>query len=606
MRRQLMGGFIGAGAALSAAVACLVGIRGVAVLDVPRGVRGLLTLPPAPSSSLSLAWTRDVIQAAEFQKVGVQRITWVVVLLLLTSMVVALLNIFVLLFEAGLSRHRDLAVRAAVGAPPHALVVLLLRDVRRLVLLSMPVGLLLGVCIAALVRATWPGALVRAEALGGEGALAAALALLAAVAPVAYVAGAVVVSRASHLPTILRVGERSTDDPAAAFRRRVLSAAQMGVAGSVAVAGASLALATRLPDIEGSAADIQVVAVSTPRSPTRAPTATLKSSGVGWQPLLARIRGIPGVTAESLATPGALVGLTVRDYAGADCGDCTRGYLPTRFLGTIADQYAVGPGYFDLTGTRLLHGRTFSASDGPHSPRVAIVSQSFEDAVFDHGALGRTVRVGRDVDTWYTVVGVVADRSPLSVGRDDQPKPQVYLNAVQVPPRKVDLIIQGTREARAAVLMLLDQGGYDPADPRSLSDVYREAAAPVAWLGWVAALLALLTLMLGLHGCHAAVLQLARRRRRELAVRRALGATEGRLMGFVLLGSARQAVWGAMLASMLGTLWVGLLRQASGAIPPPSVGTYAVVTVLLVGTSLLASVVAVREAMAGAPWSAMA
>jgi ABC-type antimicrobial peptide transport system permease subunit len=117
------------------------------------------------------------------------------------------------------------------------------------------------------------------------------------------------------------------------------------------------------------------------------------------------------------------------------------------------------------------------------------------------------------------------------------------------------------------------------------------------WLGWLGLVLAALTLALAVHGGHTTALQIARRRVRELAVRRALGATDGRILRHVLGGAAGTALGGSTVAVFFGALFVALLRKVAGGVPSLGPETYLSVVVVLVGVGLLASARAAHEAL---------
>lgn len=611
--RRLQGAFGGALVALSATASMLVGARGVAVIEMPGSVHGLLRLPPAPHEGLGVAWSALATWPQQLQDAALNRMAGAVVVLVLAATSVALLNVLVLLLEAGASRRGEVAIRAALGAPPIRLVSLLLGDIRRLVAISIPVGILLGVCAGALLRVTWPGALAPVQLPGGAGVVAAALFASAAVAAVAYASVGIAAARARDLAGDLGTGERVTDDAAVIFRRRILSVLHVGLAGSVAVAAIALARAVQAPRAGRAEADARdtVVVPVVARGPVVHNAGTPGASrqervGEVWQAVLARLAAVPGIEVESLATPGALVGLGVRDYDTGHCGHCIVGLMSVPFLNALADHYAVGPGYFDLTGGRVIEGRAITAADGPSAPKVAVVNESFARAVFGHGALGHTMRVGWGSHTWYTVVGVVADQAPAVVGRDNVPRPQVYLSALQEPPARAQLLLRGSHDGVRAAEALLAARGYDPGKPRTVAEVRSDAAEPLVWLERVAWVLGLVALLLAMHGSYAAALQVTRRRRQELSVRRALGATDRRVLLFVLVGSARNALWGGALAVMLGTFWVGLVRRTSAGVPSPAIGVYLATVVVLVGVSVVASLKAAREAVATEPRVGMA
>lgn len=581
---------------LASAVGLVVGVRSVVALELP-GVRTLLRLPAMPREPMGIAWTTRVVWPDQLQDAALERIAALVAALVLAAACVSLLDVLVLLLEAGASRRREIAIRAAVGAGPRRLVALLMRDVRRLLSAGLALGLLLGLAGGGAVRAAWPGELREVGLASATGTLVPVLAVLLAVSAAAYVGVGLRVGRRGALAAELGAGGRATADRAEAFERRALSAVQMGAAGAVTIATLSLALAVERP-VGGTEQRDDVVAVSV--------TAPGEASEAGWAAVLERLGDIPGLSAESLATPGALVGLGVRDHATAQCGACMRGGLPLPFWGARADHHAVAPGFFAAVGIPVLAGRDLTPGDHARGRRVALVNRTFAAGSFEDGdPLGRLVRLGRDIDAWYEVVGVVEDRPAAAVGGDDLARPAVWVNALQHPLRQVDVLLRGPADAVRTAVAVLEGAGYAPAPPRTLAEERRRAFAPLRWSIGIAVAMGLLTLALAVHGGHATALQVTRRRTRELALRRVLGATDRRVLWHVLAGSARAALWGAAFAVFFGALLVGLLRRAAGGVPAPGPEAYLAVTVLLVGTALLASMRAAREALAVEPGAAL-
>jgi putative ABC transport system permease protein len=591
-RRDRLGAAGGIMVALSAAAGLLVGVRSVVAVELP-GVHALLRLPALPRESMGIAWTRRVVWPDQIQAAALDRVGGLIAALLLAATSVALLNALVLLLEAGSSRRREIAVRAAVGAGPRALVGLLLRDVRRLVATALALGVLLGIAGGGALRAAWPGVTEGVDLTATAASIAPALLLLAALAAGIYVRTGLVVGRTMPLAGLLSAGGRATPGRGETFVRRALSAVQMGVAGAVAIGTLALVGGHPTPPPLGPVADeVVVVGVQAPSG----------GDGATWTHLLTRLAAVPGLQAESLSTPGALVGLGVRDYATAQCGACFRGGLPMPFWGARADHHAVGPGFFEAAGMRITSGREFTADDARGGKPVAVVNRTFASASFENGdPLGHLVRLGAGMHDWYEVVGVVEDVDTPVVGGDDLARPAVWVNALQRRMERGDVLLRGSDAAVRDATALLRAAGYAPGQPRTISRERRRAAAPLLWAGRLAALLGLLTLGLAVHGGHATALQIGRRRTREVALRRALGATDRGLLVHTLAGSARTALWGGAFAVFFGSLLVALLRQAVGGVPALGPGAYAAVFGLLTVSALLASVRAVREALAVEP-----
>jgi hypothetical protein len=593
--REGMRGLGGAVVALSAGAGALVGLRSVVVAELP-GFRSLLRLTPIPPEDVAVLWSRRALWPVQIQETALERLAGLVAALLLAAAAVATLNALLLLFEAGASRRREVAIRSALGAPPRTIVALLFRQVRTVLAAGGGLGILMGLALGGAVRASWPGELEAVGALGAAAAVLPALLGLLCVAAGAYV-WVGVVSAGEPLSPALLEGGRSTAGRGDAARRRIVSALQLGAAGTVVLGTMALSRAGA-SGARSHVADEETVAISV--------SFPGGATGEGWAGLLDRLGALPGMRAESLASHGAVIGLGVRDYATAHCGACSRGGLPLPFWGALADHHAVTSGFFDAAGLTVLDGRVFGDGDDGGAARVAVVNETFAHSSFQEGKpVGRRIRVGTGIDSWYTVVGVVEDVPVGAVGGDDIAREVVYLSALQHPPGRGKLLLTGAEAAVRAAHEDLGRRGFDPGEALSLTELRSRSMDPLRWSTRVALSLALVTLILALHGAHATSLVVTRRRVRELAVRRALGATDRQVLRFVVLGGAKTAMGGSVLAALFGSGLVALLRKSAGDVPHLGVGSYLGAAALLVGASLLASRRAVAEALIVEPATAM-
>ncbi|HSM61520.1 MAG TPA: ABC transporter permease, partial [Longimicrobiales bacterium] len=414
VRTDLRGAF----ASVAALVGLLIGIR--AVVDPGRdGVRALLGLPDIPRDRIGVLWSDSALWPGDAQAGALERLGALLASLLLAAAVVALVGSLLHLFEAGASRRRELALRAAVGAGPRALLLHAARSLRTLALAGGALGILLGLSAGALLRGLWPGTLAAVgwvDAAAWAPVLVAPLALL----ELAYLRTAWRLARGALLAPALLDGGRSTSGRGDAARRRVVPALQMGVAGAVVIGTwALLGAGTRAGPLAG---DTPAGAVAIPVSAAGPVTPER------WSDTLMRIAGLPGVEAGTLASSGALVGLGVRDHALAHCGACVRGGLPLPFWGAFADHHAVAPGFFSAAGMTVAEGRDLGPGDGPDAPRVALVNRTFADRAFERGRpIGKRVRLGATLHDWYTVVGVVEDFTTPVVGGDDVDRAAVWV-----------------------------------------------------------------------------------------------------------------------------------------------------------------------------------
>jgi hypothetical protein len=587
----------GAVVSVGALLGLILGARSLVAWEPPR-LQGLLGLSEIPREELGLGWYASARWPADLQAIGVERIAWLVAGLLMAGAAVALVGSLLLLFEAGSSHRRAVALRSAVGAPPSAILLNLLRRIRTLALTACTLGLLLGLTLGALMRTAWPGTLAPVGWANALETLLAGSALLLLVLCLSYLWAGLGIARGAPLAPTLLDGGRSTAGRGDASRRRVVPAVQMGIAGSVVIAALAIALPLASHGVVAPAPSDETAVLDVTRNGQARP-------GL-WIDTLTRIRGLRGVRGSSAATPGALLGLGPRASALAECGDCIRGLMVAPFWAAMADHHSVAPGYFADAGVLVTEGRDFTPEDGPEAPPVAIVNRTFANTAFERGRpIGKRVRLGPGLDDWYTVVGIVEDFHTAVVGGDDLERAAVYVSLLQRPARSAQVLVTGTDAAVRAARDVLERQGFTASAPKSLSEVRAEAAAPLAWAARVATLLCLLALALAVLGARATALHITRLRGRELAVRRALGAGNLRIVAHVLGGAARSAGWGAALATIGGATLVGVLRKAVGGVPAPGPGVYLGVTGLLVCVALMAALRAGREALDVEPAAAM-
>ena len=235
--------------------------------------------------------------------------------------------------------------------------------------------------------------------------------------------------------------------------------------------------------------------------------------------------------------------------------------------------HAVTPGFFEVYGIRLRSGRRFEPGDVAGAARVALVSEGYVRRHFPDGAaLGHTIESGPDCDSRRsgacTVVGIVSDAVFASARAGAHPT--IYVpysqSSVSGSAQTVSLSLRSSGMAPgnlvptiAAALTAVDRRlsfSFRPLEQVVDETLTQERV--VARLSGFFAGLALLLSGIGLYGLVAFI---AARRRRELAVRVALGATRSRLIALVL---GRVAVMvGIGLAAGLGlSLWLSRIAAA--------------------------------------------
>jgi predicted permease len=507
-------------------------------------------------------WGVTVIPAREAivgKTTGVLRaMVGAVVLLLL----VACANIAGLLLTHGVARSRELAVRMAIGANRMRIVRQLLTES---VLLAV-IGALGGVALAWLAQplvdalrpadlVTWKPIAIDTPALVFSAVVAIVCGALFGTFP------AVVASRASIAAT---ASERSAGRQASRVRQ-TLVAVEIALA-VVLVAGAALLAQTlsHMTAVEPGFRPDHVVSMT-----VALPVARYKDDrrvDLFYRSLFERLRSIPGVRAAGAIHALPLSGNTsVRPYRVEG--------TPPLDPPAVSHYRIVLPGYIEAMGIPLRAGRTFTDADTGDRPLVAIVNETLRRAGWGaRNPVGTRITFAGTSTRWAEVVGVVADVRHFGPGTP--PPPEMYWPAEQID------AVQGEtlrRMRRGLTLVIATEAGdplaivpsvraavraVDPDQPvanvrtmTSLMSASLWLSRAAAWLLTVFGGAALIFALLGVFG--AASYSVAQRRR-ELAVRLALGAEPERVMRLVLAGTLR----GAIVGVGAGLLLAVALRQS--------------------------------------------
>lgn len=254
--------------------------------------------------------------------------------------------------------------------------------------------------------------------------------------------------------------------------------------------------------------------------------------------IIDRVRTVPNVL--GVAVTGRL-GASARNSLAASSGVgrstaqiVVEGRESQPLEGMRLATTAVTPASFVTRGTRLVAGRDFTDLDGPSADPVAILDQSSASRIFGaERVLGRRFRIDLESSTtgWLTVVGVGADVRSNPLAANEAPRPILYRPMAQVSAAPTSIVVR-IRDNTAAPVELI-RSAIRAADPAtSIASVYTAEQGFDARM-WTARFntrvlvsFAVLAVVLACVGIYATVSYLVSARRRELAIRIALGATE--------------------------------------------------------------------------------
>jgi putative ABC transport system permease protein len=265
----------------------------------------------------------------------------------------------------------------------------------------------------------------------------------------------------------------------------------------------------------------------------------------------------------------------------------------------VLDANVVSPSYFDAMGLSPIAGRVYPEDPAPRACRVGVVNQEAAELYFGGNAVGGAIidAAGRRTE----IIGVV--HSALLRASQRRLEPSIYFPMGQDFLSRMTLIL-GAQEAGDAMLTSVRRrldavpGGAGEVTVTTLDEhLSRTALAPERIATLLVAVSTALALTLGALGAYGAMAESARQRRREVALRIALGAQGWRLIIQVLAEGVRLAGAGTV-AGMIGSLLVA--RWLARTIPNagvPTVWVWLAAPLVLLAAVALASVLPARRAL---------
>ncbi|HSR67515.1 MAG TPA: ABC transporter permease [Acidobacteriota bacterium] len=489
-------------------------------------------------------WSVTLTPHGELSASSVRRPLMVLWLTTGLVLLIACANLANLLLGQAASRRRELAVRLALGAGRKRLTARLLTESLLLSLCGAAVGLLLAALGAGWLTRWASQALPRAQDISVNWTVAGFTLLLASAATVLF--GWLPSWRAARLDPQagLGAGPRATSAQGGRLRYGLI-VAEVALALTVLV-GAGLLLRS-LSEIMGSEAGFESRNLLTlrvePGMLTMQPGQDMVSFWNARQEqrdvindfygrLLARLQALPGVQRASAVNRGPLEG----SWWGTSFRLDGRAPVPRNQQPTALTR-VVMPGYFRTMGIDLMRGRVFLASDRRDAQHVAVIDQALARANWPgESPLGQRITLNDPEDPfviWYTVVGVVDDISHHGLGQTRGGT--LYLHFPQAifghfGDWGMDIAIrhqQGAGPGLASAVRAVVRE-LDPSLPvfqvRTGEDLLAQDTARRRLQTLLLAAFGALALILCASGIFSVVSYSVASRRREIGIRRALGA----------------------------------------------------------------------------------
>jgi len=517
-------------------------------------------------------------------------------------------NVANLLLARANARHREMALRLALGATRGRLVRQLLTESLLLAALGAVAGLLLAFWVVGLFVSGVPeDALPRQQAVGIDSAALAFTALLSLVTAAFFgLAPALQASRADVNEALKEGGRQASGGGARGRRlRRLLIVAEVALA-MVLLAGAGLMLKSfvGLRALEPGFDQTNLLTMTVSVAGTRHAPAPLRAAF--FDEAVERVRALPGVESASAVNHLPLAGdiwgfsFNIEGHAAPAPGE-----RPT------AAYRVARPDYFRTMRIPILEGRSFDERDNEQAPGVLVINETMARRYWPgEDALGKRIKLGpADAEApWLTVVGVVNDVKQQEWA--EGAGAEMYLPHAQSPnylqnpsPRYsyLTLVVRTSSDPeRLAAAVRGAVWAIEPNAPVSSVATMDEVIAGQTWQARLSVLLlggfALAALLLAAVGIYGVLAYSVAQRTHEIGVRMALGARPrdilrmvvGQGMAMALAGIAAGLAGAFALTRLMSRVLFGV-----SAFDPP---TFAAVALLLALVALLACYLPARRA----------
>ena len=261
---------------------------------------------------------------------------------------------------------------------------------------------------------------------------------------------------------------------------------------------------------------------------------------------------------------------------------------------------AATPDYFKLMGLPLISGREFRSTDDDKAPNVAVVNQAFTRRYFPNSnSVGRKIWLGGRDKPGIQIVGEIANARTDDL--TEQPSPEVYLPLWQAQAFSKHLVVRTTADPRTVIVAIeRELRAVDPTaaieNVKTLEQIRDDSLASRTFAMHLLTGFSVLGSVLTLVGIYGVISLSVASRRRELAIRSAVGAQQKDIRRLIFGEGFRLIAGGVLAGIALAVILSRVLRSFLFEVRPGDPATFIVVGALFVGVGLLACWAPVRRA----------
>lgn len=509
-------------------------------------------------------------------------------------LLIACANVASLTMARASGRVREVSVRAALGAARGRLVRQLVTESVVLAILGGVLGVGIAYLLTALIDPVIPEGLFKIGGVSLDGLVLAFSLLVTLATPVVFGLLPALNASKTDLVTGLKEGSKGSSSLGASKGRSVLVAAQVALA-VVLITGAGLTLRSF----------VAVQALDLGFDPDGVVTAEVTLPNLEYPSGEER----RAFLAETVATIGRLPGVQAAStvqWLPQNHETVPVQTVPSSMAGTPGEEWPlatfnrVHAGYFEAMSIDLVAGRDFTVTDGIDSEAVTIVNRRLAERFWPSGeAVGQTLLTGDPTDpATITVIGVVEDIFHENLDPDDV-GPQMYRPAMQGSAGRFFVVArtQGDPASLApSIRSTLSELVPDlPLTIRPMDEVVAENDAQWRLASFFLAIFGGGAILLATLGIYGLISYSVAQRKREMAVRIAMGAS-ARDIGRRVVGDGLKLTLIGLAVGLAASVGLGQLVSAVlfGVSPTDPITLVSVLGLFLMVAALASFVPAAR------------
>ena len=527
---------------------------------------------------------------------------WIMLGATLFVFLLACANVANIVYARALSRAREFAVRAALGAGRSRIVRQLLVEMLLIGAVSTVTATVASLASVRGLVALARGALLRDSQLKLDPRVVVVTMLIALVASLVIgLAVGMAATRAGFTRSLVGSARATGLGGSGAHRgaRGFLVGLESALA-MVLLAGAGLLISSfiKVLDVDGGFRRDGIYTATLSRAPRDYSNKEVATRFE--QRVLQALRATPGIIGA-----GATANLPLR--RGMNLPTTVQGR--TELSEGATEWRAVSPGYLATMDIRLVAGRDVSESDAATSPPVVLVSEAYVKKFLSDGdPIGRRILIGcfkgcpDRHPAPVEVVGVVRDLRDASL---EQPRLRrtIWVPLAQATAEAAHMpafVVRANDPALAASALRRAIAGADPRvgspDVLAMTDI---VSASLSWRRFSTVLMACfagLALALTCVGIYGVAAYAVSQRVQEIGLRMALGARPGRVVALVVRQGVAPAAVGLLIGLGAALLLTRVLSKLLFGVGPRDPLSFASVAFVLLGVAIAASYLPARRA----------